>query len=189
MKVDKMNIEKAINVASEFDMNIIILGEEGYGKTLQAKMLPYKTLNEILLDDKYQKYSIRYRIRKALGMPFGRDTLKGTFLIIDDLNLNSSIWEQLKIISDYTGLKFIIFTKDKKRIPSWIINEAIEYKLQGITCQEDLDFFIEVLKYDIKIKYKEGLNSLRTYKQLIIKSLLKEVKEVKEERKVKGGVA
>ena len=186
MRKDKMNIERIISIARELDMNIIIVGDEGYGKTTQAKMLPYKTLNEILLDDKYQKYSLRYRIRKALGMPFGRDTLKGTFLIIDDLNLNSAIWEQLKIISDYTGLKFIIFTKDKKRIPSWIINEAIEYKLEGITCQEDLDFFTQqVLKYDIKIKYKEGINSLRAYKQIIAKSLITRI----EERKVKGGVA
>ena len=89
------------------------------------------------------------------------------------------------MLSDYTGLRYIVFTSDKRKIPRWILEEAIEYNLKGITSQEELDFFIkEVMQYEINLKYEE-MNSLRYYKQKLVKTLFSQMIEEKKERRVK----
>jgi hypothetical protein len=106
------------------------------------------------------------------------------FIIIDDVELASTTWNALKMLSDYTGLRYIVFTSDKKKVPKWILEEAIEYNLKGITSQEELDFFVkEVMQYEINLKYEEQMNSLRYYKQKLVKILFSQM--IKEERRVK----
>jgi adenylate kinase family enzyme len=185
MLKDRQNIEKLVETARELDMNVVIVGESGYGKTTQAKLLKYKTLNEILLSN-HSKTNIIYKIKKALGIPYARNSLKGMFIIIDDIELASTTWNALKMLSDYTGLRYIVFTSDKKKVPKWILEEAIEYNLKGITSQEELDFFVkEVMQYEINLKYEEQMNSLRYYKQKLVKTLFSQMIEEKKERRVK----
>jgi len=175
---DRNKIEQLIEMGKKVHSHILIVGEEGSGKTTHAKHISreygYKLLSEILLLTRWQHRSLRYRILKSLNMPIGRDSLRGYYLIVDDGDkLTPHMWDTLKLIGDFTGLGFIVFATNPKSLPAWLLLESISYSLKGITSQEDMDFFVQrVLGWDMPVRYDKSLSNPRGAKTILLKEFL-----------------